>query len=72
METIVGLKEVREHIGRFVEGTRKGRSFIVVRKSKPLFRLAPLREKAEQWEEAVDFSKIRKGGVDIKELLSRL
>ena len=72
MDTIVGLKEVRENINRFVKGVEKGRSFLVVRKAKPLFRLTPLEKQDEEWEEVIDFTKIKKGGIRIKEILSRL
>ena len=72
MEQIVGLKELREHIDRYSSAVQKGKSFVVVRKSKPLFKISPLSEESGQWEETVDFTKIKKGGVNIKELLSRL
>lgn len=48
----------------------KGVSFIVFKRSKPLFRVSPVQD--EIWEEALDFTKIKKGGVDIKDILSRL
>jgi prevent-host-death family protein len=69
MEKIVGLKELREHTAKYVRDVGQGTSYVVVRRSKPLFRITPLEE---QWEEAVDFTKIRKGGVNIKDILSRL
>ena len=69
MEKIVGLKELRQNIEKYVKEVAKGHSFIVVRKSKPIFHVGPLEE---EWEEIVDFTKVRKGGVNIKELISRL
>ena len=71
MENIVGLKELRQNIDKYIAEVKKGKSLIVFRRSKPLFRLVPP-EKEEDWEEVVDFTKIRKGGVSLKELLSRL
>jgi len=69
MEKIVGLKELRENVDKYVGEIVKGHSFVIVRRSKPLFKIVPVEE---EWEEIVDFTKIRKGGVNIKELLSRL
>ena len=71
MENMVGLKELRQNIDKYIAEVNKGKNFIVLRRSKPLFRLVPP-EKEEDWEEVVDFTKIRKGGVGLKELLSRL
>lgn len=69
MEKVVGLKELRENTEKYVRDVGQGETYVVMRKSKPLFRIAPLEE---EWEEVVDFTKIRKGGVDIDEILSRL
>jgi len=43
---------------------------MVFKKSKPLFKISPIDE--EYWEEVIDFTKIKKGGVNLKELLKRL
>lgn len=71
MENIIGLKELRQNISRYVEGVQRGHTFVVVKRSRPLFRIAPLDDDT-QWEEVVDFTKIKKGGVKIEELLARL
>ncbi len=39
--------------------------------TQPLFHIVFL-EDDEQWEEVIDFTKIKKSGVDIKEILARL
>ncbi|MFH1255233.1 MAG: hypothetical protein V1667_02070 [bacterium] len=70
MENTVGLKTLRENMIDYAKRIANGESFIVFKQSKPLFRISPLQE--EQWEEIIDFTKIKKGGVDIKEILSRL
>jgi len=72
MENIIGLKELRENAEKYISQIKKGSSFIVVRRSKPVFKLSPITEKSEQWETVVDFTKLHKGGIDIKELLDRL
>lgn len=70
MERLVGLKELRQNIDKYASCVRKGEGLIVMRKSKPLFKIVPLEE--EEWEEVVDFTKLRKGGVPMRDILSRL
>ncbi|MFH1643252.1 MAG: hypothetical protein ABH967_01285 [Patescibacteria group bacterium] len=70
MENIIGLKALRNNMQEYVQKIQKGYSFIVLRKSKPLFKISPIEE--GPWEEVIDFTKIKKGGVDIKDLLKRL
>ncbi len=72
MEHIIGLKELRENVGRYAAAVRGGKSFIVVRKSKPLFKISPISEESEQWETAVDFTEINKNGVSAREILKTL
>jgi len=54
----------------YAQKVKKGHSFMVFKKSKPLFKISPIDE--EYWEEVVDFTKIKKGGINLKELLKRL
>jgi len=70
MENIVTLKNLRENMQEYAQKVEKGNSFVVFKKSKPLFKISPI--EIELWEEVIDFTKIRKGGIDIKELLQRL
>ena len=69
-QQIVGLKELRENIDKYATRVKKGQSLVVMRRSKPLFKITPVED--EEWEEIIDFTKIRKGGISAKELLSRL
>lgn len=69
---IIGLKELRENINDYIVQVERGCSFVVVKKSKPVFKLSPLIEDETMWETVVDFTKIKKGGVKLAELLSRL
>lgn len=71
MQKIVGLKELRENIDTYVKKIQGGESFIVVRKSKFLFTISPV-ETEDSWEEVVDFTKIKKGGVPLEDILKRL
>ena len=69
---IVGLKELRENIEVYISKIKKGDSFIVVKKSKPVFRISPLEDDASLWEPVIDFTKLKKGGAAIADVLSRL
>ncbi len=71
MEKIIGLKSLREKMSHYAKKVKMGQSFIVVKRSQPLFKITPINED-EQWELVVDFTKIKKGGVDVDDILSRL
>ena len=70
--TIVGLRELRENLEIYISQVKEGKSFIVVKKSKPVFRISPFEDDANLWEPVIDFTKLKKGGVPIADLLSRL
>lgn len=70
--SIVGLKELRENVAAYITQVDKGRSFIVVRKSRPVFKISPPDEDNSLWETVIDFTKIKKGGVKLDDVLSRL
>jgi prevent-host-death family protein len=70
MEKIVGLKELRENLDKYAKRVERGESLLVLKRSKPLFRISPPEE--GNWEIIIDFTKIKRGGVKIKDLLSRL
>ena len=72
MGNLIGLKELRENVDTYVSEVQRGKSFIVMRRSKPIFKLSPPAEDSELWEQVIDFTKIKKGGVRMKDLLSRL
>ena len=71
MNKIVGLKELRANIGTYINQIGKGESFLIVRKSNPVFKLVPPDEE-EMWETVANFTKIRKGGVSVDEILKRM
>lgn len=66
---IVGLKELRENIEIYISRIKKGDSFIVVRRSKPVMKISSPEEEPELWEQIADFRKIKKGGVDARDIL---
>jgi antitoxin (DNA-binding transcriptional repressor) of toxin-antitoxin stability system len=70
-EEIIGVKELRQNLEQYIAQIAKGKSFMVIRRSKPVFNITPVNAE-ENWEEAIDFTKIKKGGVKIEEILLRL
>ena len=74
MTNIIGLKELRENTERYISHVKKGRSFLVVRRSKPIFRVSPVDEWGDEgvWETVVDFTKINKRGVPIDDVIASL
>ena len=71
MERIISLKELRLNMQKYADKTQKGESFVVVKQSKPVFKITPV-EETEIWEKVIDFTEIKKGGIKIEELLKRL
>ncbi len=70
MNTIIGLKDLRENLGSYEKMIKAGRSFIVMKRSKPIFTIGPVEDVG--WETVIDFTKFRKKGISAQELLSRL
>lgn len=68
---IVGLKELREDMDKYIALVDKGESFTVVRRSRPVFKIAPVDEESG-WETVVDFTQIDKKGVLAEEVLAAL
>lgn len=69
---ILGLKELRENMQKYASRVEKGESFIVIKKSRPLFKISSIDEDEGLWETVVDFTKINKNGVDAKRVLREL
>ncbi len=69
MEQIIGLKDLRLNMEKYAREIHAGKTLVVVKRSKPLFKISPIED---QWEEIIDFTKIRKGGMPAGELLSLL
>jgi len=72
--SIIGFKELRENAGKYISAVGKGRSFTVVRRSKPIFNITPVDEWGDEgvWETVVDFTKFKKRGVRAEEVLASL
>jgi antitoxin (DNA-binding transcriptional repressor) of toxin-antitoxin stability system len=72
MDKFIGLKELRQNMDKYAKRVKRGETLVVLRRSIPLFKISPIEDKEEDWEEVIDFTKIKKGGVDIKDILSRI
>lgn len=70
MEKMIGLKNLREHTAEYIKAIGRGESFTVIRKSAPVFKIVPVEN--ERWEAVIDFTSIKKGGVNIDDILSRI
>ncbi len=68
MPNIIGLRELRENVGHYAKQVANGKTFVVVRQSKPLFKISPIDEE-ETWETVIDFAKIKKGGVPVEDIV---
>jgi prevent-host-death family protein len=53
MSTIIGLKELREHTGDIINRVNKGESFVVVRRTTPVFEVRPVSESIGGSDQAV-------------------
>lgn len=70
-DNLITVKELRQDLPAIINRVRRGGEFLVLKKSKPVFRLsAP--EADDAWETVVDFTKIKKGGIKVSELLRAL
>ena len=72
----IALKEFRENTQKYISEIGKGKSFIVFRRSKPVFKIAPADTWGDDglWETVVDFTKHKSGsdGVLAKDVLRAL
>ena len=69
--SIIGLRELRENMSQYAKQVAKGKSFVVVKQSKPLFKISPVDEE-ENWETIIDFTRIKKGGVPVEDIVTAI
>ena len=74
MNKIIGLKDLRENTENYISQVQKGRSFTVVRKSRPVFTISPVDEWGDEgsWKTLLDLTSISKKGVRPNEILASL
>lgn len=73
-ERIIGLRELRENTSTYITRVGRGESFVVLQRSKPVFRLSSpeASDDNDEWETIIDLTKIKKGGIPARELLRHL
>ena len=71
-KNIIGLKELREHTERYITAIEKGASFTVVRRSRPVFTIAPVSDDEGAWETVIDFTAIDPEGISARTLLKKM
>ena len=71
---IIGLKELRENMETYISQVKKGKSFTVVRRSSPVFRVTPVDAWGDEgvWEKVADFSARKGGGMSAEQFLKLL
>lgn len=73
-DSLIGLKELRENTEKYISQINKGRSFVIMRRSKPIFRMIPVDDYGDTgvWELLLDFTKLAKKGVNAKEVIKSI
>ncbi len=71
MEKLISLKDLRLNMEKYASQVKQGQSFIILKRSKPIFQINPVSQDGD-WEELINFAQIKKGGVEIKDLLKLL
>ena len=72
---IIGLKDLRVNMDKYIKAVDKGQSFTVVRRSKPIFAVTPLDEWGDpvgEWSEGLDFRDMPGGGMLAEDFLKLL
>jgi len=72
MIDIIGLRELREHTEKYIRAVRRGRTFMVVRRSRPVFAISPPRGNDGRWEAVVDLTKLEYGGYPAEKVFAAL
>ncbi len=72
--SIVGLKDLRENMEAYITQVGKGKSFTVVRRSRPVFRVVPVDEWGDEgeWETVLNFRELDPAGVSASEVLKAI
>ena len=72
--SIIGLKDLREKTEKYIHKIQEGKSFTVVRKSKPIFKISPVDTWGDEgsWKTVADFTDIDSRGVDARDILKSL
>ncbi len=78
MSTLISIKEFRETLSNVADAVAQGESFLVMRHSRPAFKVEPLEEEEEAldmpgWKTIADFTEGgKKKGISAKKLLKAM
>jgi antitoxin (DNA-binding transcriptional repressor) of toxin-antitoxin stability system len=70
-DNTVSLKELREQFPRYIAAIKSGKSFTVIKRSQPIFKITPVTDDGE-WVTIADFTKANLNGVEADEILKHL
>jgi prevent-host-death family protein len=70
MKQLVTLKEFRQDVAKCAKRVERGEELIITKRSRPLFRIVPVEEPG--WETVIDFTKFRKGGMPVSQVIKAL
>ncbi len=72
-KNIIGFKDFRVNSKKYLDKIKKGESFLVMQRSKPVFKMVPVDEWGDEgvWKTMIDFTKTHKGGIPADELIKR-
>lgn len=65
----IGLKELRINTKKYVDIIRKGGHVVVMRRTRPLFIMIPCYDEKTEWKIVTDFTKIKRGGILLEDVL---
>lgn len=71
LNNTVSLKEFREQLPKYISAIAEGKSFTVVKRSKPVFQISPISDEGS-WQTIVDFTNINERGVAADDILAQL
>ncbi len=71
---IINFKELRENAEVYIREVEKGRSFLVMRRSTPIFKITPVDEWGDEgnWTTVMDFTKTKRGSIPVEELIKMI
>lgn len=78
MSTLISIKDFRKSLAVIADAVEQGESFLVMRRSKPAFKVEPVEAQGEPFnitgfKTAIDFTQNGKsGGIPAKELLDKM
>jgi antitoxin (DNA-binding transcriptional repressor) of toxin-antitoxin stability system len=76
MSKIIGLKDFRINADSYINQIKAGKSFVVVKRSRPVFQISPVIDEYDDgaWSEVIDFTKLnaKKTGINAKKLIEIL